>query len=197
MRATQARAAPGVDVDQPAPTKAASKPSHEARRSSEECVGSHESHRPNWLRIATIRHGLKISFSLSLFWSFWLAISEPGWTSHVTSQKKVPIGVRLKSTRPSEIQETLRGKFPCGEIQNDDVGCPGLYRRTGRARRVGGTETKISPTTRPRCLASCARPVERGGVAVGRPSAPQPPTTRSDCTRRWRRRRTAAAGWSG
>ena len=47
MRATQARAAPGVDVDQPAP-KAASKLSHEARRSSEECVASHESHRPNY-----------------------------------------------------------------------------------------------------------------------------------------------------
>ena len=47
MRATQARAAPGVNVDQPAP-KAASKLSHEARRSSEECVGSHESHRPNY-----------------------------------------------------------------------------------------------------------------------------------------------------
>ena len=47
MRATQARAAPGVNVDQPAP-KAASKLSHEAHRSSEECVGSHESHRPNY-----------------------------------------------------------------------------------------------------------------------------------------------------
>ena len=28
--------------------KGASKVSHEARRSSEECVGSHESHRPNY-----------------------------------------------------------------------------------------------------------------------------------------------------
>ena len=36
--------APGVNVGQPAP-KAASKLSHEARRSSEECVGSHESYR--------------------------------------------------------------------------------------------------------------------------------------------------------
>ena len=44
MRATQERAAPGVNVGQPA-RKAASKLSHEARRSSEECVGSHESHR--------------------------------------------------------------------------------------------------------------------------------------------------------
>ena len=32
-----------------------------------------------------------------MFWSFWLAISEPGWTS----RKKVPLGIRLKSTRPS------------------------------------------------------------------------------------------------
>ena len=47
MRATQARAAPGVNVDQPAP-KAASKLSHKVRRSSKECVGSHESHRPNY-----------------------------------------------------------------------------------------------------------------------------------------------------
>jgi hypothetical protein len=47
MRATQARAAPEVNVDQPTP-KAASKLSHEARRSSKECVGSHESHRPNY-----------------------------------------------------------------------------------------------------------------------------------------------------
>ena len=43
---TSARAAPGVHVGQPAP-KAASKVSHEARRSSEECVGwSHASHAP-------------------------------------------------------------------------------------------------------------------------------------------------------
>ena len=95
MRATQARAAPGVNVDQPAP-KAASKLSHEARRSSEECVGSHESHRPNYEspRFAMVR---KFSFSFCLvlvILSFWLAISEPGWTS----RKKVPLGVRLKST---------------------------------------------------------------------------------------------------
>ena len=58
MRATQARAAPGVNVDQPAP-KAASKLSHEARRSSEECVGSARI-APSQLRIVTIRHGLKV-----------------------------------------------------------------------------------------------------------------------------------------
>ena len=44
---TRARRAWGVNVYQPAP-KTASKLSHEARRSSEECVGSHESHRPNY-----------------------------------------------------------------------------------------------------------------------------------------------------
>ena len=46
-RATQARATPGVIVGQPAP-KAASELSHEARRSSEKCVRSPESHRPNY-----------------------------------------------------------------------------------------------------------------------------------------------------
>ena len=57
---TSARAAPGAHVGQPAP-KAASKVSHEARRSSEECVGQHAWHRPNsQLRIVTIRHGLKV-----------------------------------------------------------------------------------------------------------------------------------------
>ena len=44
---TSARAAPGVNVGKPAP-KATSKLSHEARRSSEECVGSHAPHRPNY-----------------------------------------------------------------------------------------------------------------------------------------------------
>ena len=44
---TSARAAPGVNVGQPAP-KAALDVSHEARRSSGECVGSHASHRPNY-----------------------------------------------------------------------------------------------------------------------------------------------------
>ena len=58
MRATQARATPGVNVGQPAP-KAASKLSYEARRSSEECVGSARI-APSQLRIVTIRHGLKV-----------------------------------------------------------------------------------------------------------------------------------------
>ena len=76
--------------------------SHEARRSSEECVGSHDAVariERSQLRIATIRHGLNESFRshFPLFWSFWLAISEPGWTS----RKKVPLGIRLKPTRPS------------------------------------------------------------------------------------------------
>ena len=45
---TSARTAPGVHVGQPAPKAAASKVSHEARRSSEECVGSYASHHPNY-----------------------------------------------------------------------------------------------------------------------------------------------------
>ena len=44
---TSAQAVPGVHVGQPVP-KAASKVSQEACRSSEECVGSHASHRPNY-----------------------------------------------------------------------------------------------------------------------------------------------------
>ena len=55
---TSARAAPGAHVGQPAP-KAASKVSHEARRSSEECAGSARIAPPQ-LRIVTIRHGLKV-----------------------------------------------------------------------------------------------------------------------------------------
>ena len=53
-----------MNVGQPAP-KAASKLSHEARRSSEECVGSHESHSPNHEppRFAMVR---KFSFSFCL-----------------------------------------------------------------------------------------------------------------------------------
>ena len=53
---------------------------------------------PSQLRIVTICHGLESFRShFALFWSFWLAISEPGWTS----RKKVPLGIRLKPTRPS------------------------------------------------------------------------------------------------
>ena len=93
---TSARAAPGVHVGQPAP-KAASKVSHEARRSSEECVGSHASHcvpitnRHDSSWFASFRY-----YHFALFWSFWLTISEPGWTS----RKKVPLAVLFRSTRP-------------------------------------------------------------------------------------------------
>ena len=51
---TSARAAPGVHVAQPSPKPKGriesswSKVSHEARRSSDECVGSHVPHRPNY-----------------------------------------------------------------------------------------------------------------------------------------------------
>ena len=63
-RHKRASRASGVHVGQPAP-KAASKVSHEACRSFEECVGSHAS---SQLRIVTVRHGLKssvITFSFS------------------------------------------------------------------------------------------------------------------------------------
>ena len=55
---------------------------------------------PSQFRIVMIRHGLKVSVLLLPcvgHHAFWLAISEPGWTS----RKKVPLGIRLKSTRPS------------------------------------------------------------------------------------------------
>ena len=97
---TSARTAPGVRVGQPAP-KAASKVSHEARRSSKKCVGSHASQPPQ--SPITNRHdsswfeSFRSHFALFWSWSFWLAISEPGWTS----RKKVSLGIRLKSTRPS------------------------------------------------------------------------------------------------
>ena len=45
---TSARAAPGVHVGQPAPKAASKMSQEEARRSSDECVGSHASHRPNY-----------------------------------------------------------------------------------------------------------------------------------------------------
>ena len=40
----------------------------------------------------------------------WSAISEPGWTS----RKKVPLGIRLKSTRPSHIRAGLLDFTPTG-----------------------------------------------------------------------------------
>ena len=62
---TSARAAPGVRVGQPAP-KATSKVSHEARRSSEECVVRGVAHiAPPQLRIVTILHGLSVFVIIS------------------------------------------------------------------------------------------------------------------------------------
>ena len=108
---TSARAAPGAHVGQPAP-KAASKVSHEARRSSEECVGSA---RDRTVPI-TNRHDSpwfeSFRSHFALFWSFWLAISEPGWIS----RKKVPLGIRLKSTRPSH-EAGLAESTPTGSRQ--------------------------------------------------------------------------------
>ena len=112
-----------VHVGQPAP-KTALKASHKALYRPEECLGSHGA-RPRQRGLVTNRH--KSSCHVTIL-RFWPAISEPGWAR----RKKVPLGVRLKSTRPSEIQERARGKFPWGEIQNDDVGCErsfSLYQR--------------------------------------------------------------------
>ena len=68
---------------------------------------------------------------LGHFWSFWKnrpfrpfwpTNSEPRWTS----RRKLPLGVWLRSTRPNYIQNSPRGKFRWGEIQNDDLGCAGV-----------------------------------------------------------------------
>ena len=67
-QAREPRLEPGVHVGQPAP-KATPKVSHEARRSSEKCVGSHEPHRPNYEspRFAMVRK-FSFSFCLVVFW---------------------------------------------------------------------------------------------------------------------------------
>ena len=57
----------------------------------------------------------------ALFWSFWLAISEMGWTS----RKKVPLGIRLKSTRPSH-GRVCCSLYPPEARQNFLL--PGLWR---------------------------------------------------------------------
>ena len=48
-----------------------------------------------------------------------VAISEPGFTS----RKKVPLGIRLKSTRPSEIRVSLHVTAHRGENQKLRRGC--------------------------------------------------------------------------
>ena len=55
-----------------------------------------------------------------MIWSFWVAFRHPGCTE--SPQKKRP-GVVLHDPNPTRMQETLRGKFRWGEIQNGDVGC--------------------------------------------------------------------------
>ena len=59
-----------MNVDQPAP-KAALKLSYEARRSSEECVGSHESHRPNY-------ESSRFAMVCKFLFSFCLVLDTPG-----------------------------------------------------------------------------------------------------------------------
>ena len=95
-RDTSARAAPGVRVGQPAP-KAASKVSHKTRRSSEELRGV--------ARIASVpltnRHDSSwfesFRYHFALFWSFWRAISEPGWTSEKKSQLESGLNRRSRA----------------------------------------------------------------------------------------------------
>ena len=96
-QARKPRLEAGVHVGQPAP-KAASKVSHEARRSSEEYAGSARPHRPNYEspRFAMVR---KISLSFCLLVLVILA-------SHFRARMdppggKAPLGIRLESTRPS------------------------------------------------------------------------------------------------
>ena len=80
----------------------------------------------------------------ALFWSFGLAISEPG----CTSRKKVPLGIRLKSTRPSH-GRVLPKLHPPEAKQN--FLRPGLCRtiptgrrRTGR-QNISASRTLVSP----------------------------------------------------
>ena len=84
-------------TSQPQSPKAASKLSHEARRSSEECVGSARIHRP-----ITNRHGSswfeRFRSHFALFWSFWLAISEPGWTSRKKPHLESGLNQRDRAT---------------------------------------------------------------------------------------------------
>ena len=79
-----------MNVGQPAP-KAASNVNHEARRSSEEFVGSYASHRP--IYIAKIRRGLKVSVLIFLV----LAIFAGHFRARMDlPKKKVPLGVLLR-----------------------------------------------------------------------------------------------------
>ena len=135
---------------QPAP-KAASKLSHEARRSSEECVALARI-TPSRLRIATIRHGLNVFVARVgglLFPPVRAWLEQPHGRRHKTppqlhtsalrfnyflfclvlvilaghfrarmdlpekkkSTKKVPLGIRLKSTRPSESRSSPHNNF--------------------------------------------------------------------------------------
>ena len=84
MRATQARE-PRLErtlASQPQRPHRKSKVSHKARRSSDRGVRGVSTHRtapitnrhdPSWFE--------SFRSYFALFWSFWLAISEPGWTS--------------------------------------------------------------------------------------------------------------------
>ena len=110
-RDTSARAAPGVHVCQPTP-KAASKVSHEARPALRSAWGrTHARTASPQLRIATIRHGLNRKFSFSFPLVLVILATSPFSSQDEPPEKKVPLGIRLKSTRPSQIRSSLHKSF--------------------------------------------------------------------------------------
>ena len=143
-RHKRASRASGVHVGQPAP-KAASKVSHEACRSFEECVGSHAS---SQLRIATVRHGLKssvITFSFS-FCHVLVVLASHFRAGMDLPKKKVPLAVLFRSTRLDYIRfgrDSSHGKpvkiFYC--------------RGNGRNLRKMATKTAKNGPKRQMCLA--------------------------------------------
>ena len=111
---------------------------------------------------------LMMMMMMAVFRSFWRAISEsePGWTS----RKKVPNGVRLKSTRQShsrsfphtsarvpEFKKTSTGGVPssCVFVTSSAVGraCHSAWRARSRGACAAGGLFDL-----PRCAAPCVRP---------------------------------------
>ena len=161
MRATQARAAPGVNVDQPAP-KAASKLSHEARRSSEECVGSHESHRPNY-------ESSRLTGDYRLL-STTTATAErlPQPDSVPQQQQGTPARTSAPYTTREELPARTDGKRDSRRKRRADT--PGPRSRGDRARRranafgrTRGREKRETSTAGPPHEAECE--AERAGSA--------------------------------
>ena len=111
-------------------------------------------------------------YHFALFWSFWLAISEPG----CTSRKKVPLEIRLKSTRPSH------GRFwsrPLPREAKQNFLLPGLSggreggQPTPRAGRLRGAAQRLlapplngacdKPPAPPARWPPRARTIQQGG----------------------------------